>query len=112
MFDRFFRVDRVRSPGTGGAGLGLAIVKGIMTLHQGTVCAESSVGHGAKVTMRCRARGTVRLRHLNAILEMPSQRSFDLRSWRYVLAFAPERLTPAVAGTLPTRQGRSPVFGR
>ena len=35
-FDRFFRVDRSRTPASGGTGLGLAIVQSIMTLHGGS----------------------------------------------------------------------------
>lgn len=35
VFDRFYRVDRSRSPGDGGAGLGLAIVRSVARLHGG-----------------------------------------------------------------------------
>lgn len=41
IFEQFFRLDSSRSTGTGGAGLGLAISREIVTLHGGTICAES-----------------------------------------------------------------------
>ncbi len=51
VFDRFFRVDQVRSSSGGNLGLGLAIVKSIVELHGGTVHIESMVGQGTRVTM-------------------------------------------------------------
>lgn len=48
VFERFFRVDRDKSSGEGGAGLGLAIVKSICLAHGGRVEVESSVGAGSR----------------------------------------------------------------
>ena len=41
IFDRFYRINNVRSRSDTGSGLGLAIVKSIMTLHGGRVSVES-----------------------------------------------------------------------
>ncbi len=41
VFKKFFRADESRTTKTGGAGLGLAIAKEIVTLHNGTISAES-----------------------------------------------------------------------
>lgn len=41
IFEQFFRLDTSRGTGTGGAGLGLAISKEIVSLHGGTISAES-----------------------------------------------------------------------
>ena len=41
IFEKFYRTDEARASDTGGAGLGLAIAKEIVTLHGGTITAES-----------------------------------------------------------------------
>lgn len=41
IFEQFYRLDSSRSSATGGAGLGLAIAKEIVTLHGGSIEAES-----------------------------------------------------------------------
>jgi len=48
VFERFFRVDKVRSRELGGAGLGLAIVRSICAAHGGTVEAQSKQGEGSR----------------------------------------------------------------
>jgi signal transduction histidine kinase len=51
VFERFFRVDRERSAGDGGAGLGLAIVRSICAAHGGRVEVESAVGSGSRFSV-------------------------------------------------------------
>lgn len=46
VFKRFYRVEKSRSPRTGGVGLGLTIVKKIMELHKGKIRITSTVNKG------------------------------------------------------------------
>ena len=41
IFDRFFKVEKSRTSNSAGSGLGLAISKNIITLHKGSIWAES-----------------------------------------------------------------------
>jgi two-component system OmpR family sensor kinase len=51
IFDRFYRVDKVRSRTSSGIGLGLAIVKGIAEQHGGKVTVTSKPGKGSTFTV-------------------------------------------------------------
>jgi two-component system sensor histidine kinase SenX3 len=51
IFERFYRVDRARSRGTGGTGLGLAIVRHVATNHEGDVRVRSIEGEGSTFTL-------------------------------------------------------------
>jgi two-component system sensor histidine kinase SenX3 len=52
IFERFYRVDKGRSRGTGGTGLGLAIVRHVATNHGGEVLVSSAEGEGSTFVMR------------------------------------------------------------
>jgi heavy metal sensor kinase len=51
IFDRFWRADKVRSRGTGGAGLGLAIARWIVEQHRGSIEVQSESGRGSTFTV-------------------------------------------------------------
>jgi signal transduction histidine kinase len=52
VFERFFQVDRSRSPRGGGSGLGLAIVREIVQAHGGSVEATSEPSSGTAFNVR------------------------------------------------------------
>ncbi len=51
IFERFFRVDRSRTRGTGGAGLGLSITKAIVDQAGGKIAVASRFGEGTTITV-------------------------------------------------------------
>jgi signal transduction histidine kinase len=52
IFERFYRAEKSRNRGTGGAGLGLAIARGIVRAHGGEIRVESKVGKGTQFTLQ------------------------------------------------------------
>jgi signal transduction histidine kinase len=51
VFDRFYRADRSRARGSGGAGLGLAITRQIVVAHGGSIWAQSEPGQGTTISI-------------------------------------------------------------
>lgn len=47
IFERFYRVDTVRTPRDGGSGLGLSIAKSLVELHGGKIRLSSEIGSGS-----------------------------------------------------------------
>ncbi|WP_263417988.1 sensor histidine kinase [Terriglobus albidus] len=51
VFERFYRVDVVRTPGDGGSGLGLSIAKSLTEVYGGSITLASEVGKGTIFTV-------------------------------------------------------------
>lgn len=47
IWERFYKIDKARTPGERSSGLGLAIVKQIIQEHQGKLALKSQVGEGS-----------------------------------------------------------------
>ena len=52
LFERFHRIETSRARSTEGSGIGLALVKELVTLHGGTITADSREGAGSTFTVR------------------------------------------------------------
>ncbi len=52
IFERFYRVDRARSRGTGGSGLGLSIAWHVILNHHGTLSVTSTEGEGSVFSVK------------------------------------------------------------
>ena len=56
IFDRFYRVDKVRSREMGGNGLGLAIALEIIKIHKGKIFVDSEPNVGTKFTVELKIK--------------------------------------------------------
>ena len=56
VFDRFYRLDQSRAPGTGGSGLGLAICREVLAVLRGSIRIASSSREGTTVEIRLPGR--------------------------------------------------------
>ena len=52
IFERFYRVDKMRSRQTGGTGLGLAITKSVVVMHHGAIKVDSTLGEGSTFVVK------------------------------------------------------------
>jgi two-component system, OmpR family, sensor kinase len=52
IFERFYRADDARGRFTGGSGLGLSIARWIVSVHDGEIDVDSTVGEGTTFTIR------------------------------------------------------------
>jgi heavy metal sensor kinase len=52
IFDRFWRADKVRSRGMGGAGLGLSIARWVVDQHRGSIEVQSQLARGTTFVIR------------------------------------------------------------
>lgn len=52
VFDRFYRAERSRNRGSGGAGLGLTIARQLVESMGGTIAVESTIDEGTTFTIR------------------------------------------------------------
>jgi heavy metal sensor kinase len=57
IFDRFWRADKARSRGLGGAGLGLSIARWVVDEHQGLLEVRSRPSQGSTFTVKIPAAG-------------------------------------------------------
>jgi two-component system phosphate regulon sensor histidine kinase PhoR len=62
VFERFYRVDRSRTRGSGGTGLGLAIAKHIVEAHGGRISVHSRLDEGTTFTFALPRNGASNVR--------------------------------------------------
>jgi len=63
IFERFYRVDKVRARGESGSGLGLSIVKRVVEDHAGTISVLSEPGLGSEFIVRLPLDGRTKIKN-------------------------------------------------
>lgn len=48
IFDKFYRIDKIKNNNSNGSGLGLSIVKQVVEAHKGSIIAKSKLNKGSK----------------------------------------------------------------
>ncbi|MEI9949833.1 MAG: ATP-binding protein [Pseudomonadota bacterium] len=106
LFERFHRVEGIRSRSHEGSGIGLAFVRELTRMHRGEVRVESVVGRGTTFTVRI-PRGSAHLPKEQLTIQetvdpvAPNAPSFvaEARSWDAVQRSSRPSFPPATART-------------
>lgn len=112
LFERFHRVEGVRSRSHEGSGIGLAFVRELTRMHRGEVLVRSTLGQGTTFTVRI-PRGSAHLppEQLNTVRSRHSSRhsapSFveEARGWDIVKRQTRPPLSSEPALALPIQEG-------
>ncbi len=109
LFERFHRIENTRSRSNEGSGIGLALVQELVSLHGGSITADSVEGEGTRFTIRVPFGHS----HLpaNAIVEATSGVALSAAAEPYVqeaLRWVPDKASEDLIGA--TDQGAA-LFG-
>ncbi|MFF9087817.1 SpoIIE family protein phosphatase [Streptomyces sp. NPDC014991] len=114
LFERFHRIETARSRSNEGSGIGLALVKELVSLHGGTITADSTPGRGTRFTVRL-PFGT---EHLPADALAPAASTavpsstaepYVVEALRWLPTDTPDAETPVAPATSDTAYTSGPV---